>query len=376
MSSVVYGKFEIPEKIKLDKDTLTPIFGRFTAEPFEKGFGHTVGNSLRRMLLSSLEAPAVISVRMDGVLHEYMAVPGIKEDWTLVVLNLKGAKLRKLPIEGEEGVRSQKLVTKQVEVAEADLKANKGEVAVTLGDLIGPGDFEVVNPDHVIFTVTAPLSKRIDLRIAYGRGYVASERLDVSEKVADEVVIDAIFSPVSLVNYRVENTRVGQDTDFDRLILEVTTDGRITPQEALKFAAAILSRQVEVFHGVDSAELTYEKREAELNTDREEILKKLALRIGEIELSVRSTNCLNGAGIRYIGELATMKDSDMLGFRNFGKKSLTEIREKLFEHGLQFDMPLTEYGITRDNVRELIEAYLAEKAAEASELAKGEEDEA
>ncbi|MGE3954782.1 MAG: DNA-directed RNA polymerase subunit alpha [Parachlamydiales bacterium] len=372
MSSVLYGKFEIPEKIKLDSESHTPTFGRFTAEPYEKGFGHTVGNGLRRMLLSSLEAPAIVSVRMEGVLHEYMAIEGVKEDWTLVVLNLKGAKLRKLPMEGEEGGRAAKTVSKQIDVTAADLKASGGEVPITLSTLIGAGDFEVVNPDLVIFTVTGPLSRRIDLRVAYGRGYVPSERLAIGDKVADEVVIDAIFSPVSLVNYRVENTRVGQDTDFDRLILEVTTDGRITPKEAVKFAASILSRQVEVFHGVDAAELTYEKGETELNTDREEILKKLSLRIGEIELSVRSTNCLNGAGIRYIGELATMKDTDMLGFRNFGKKSLTEIREKLFEHGLQFDMALAEYGINRDNVRDLIEAYLEEKAAEA--LAdKGEE---
>ena len=360
--SVRYGKFEMPEGIKVDQGTLKPTFARFVAEPLERGFGHTVGNSLRRVMLGALEAPAVTGIRIEGVTHEYEAVEGIIEDMTHIVLNLKGALLRRAEGGEDAPARHQKVVTAMLEVTAEELK--DGQRAITLGDLLADGEYEVVNPELVLFHVTQPQSRRVDLRISNGRGYVPSERLRITDKGTDEIVIDALYSPVRLVSYRVENTRVGQDTDYDRLILEVTTDGRITPQEALGFAAKIGSKHFDVFGEIQEQELVFEREELETNTDREEVLSRLSLRIGEIELSVRSTNCLNGAGIQYIGELAVMKESDMLGFRNFGKKSLGEIKAKLYELGLGFEMELAEHGITRENIVSVIEEYLAERQSD------------
>jgi DNA-directed RNA polymerase subunit alpha len=230
-----------------------------------------------------------------------------------------------------------------------------------LKDLIEATDIEIINPDLAIFTVTKPMSRRIDLKFAIGRGYVPSERHVIANKVVDEIVIDSAFSPVRLVNYYVENTRVGQDTDFDRLILEVTTDGSITPEEALNFATQIGILHFEVFDVLKLHEVSFDKGEIELNTDRDALLAKLALKINEIELSVRSTNCLAGANIDTIAELVIMPESEMLKFRNFGKKSLNEIKAKLEEMGLYLGMDLHKFGITKDNVKEVINNYLAEK---------------
>jgi DNA-directed RNA polymerase subunit alpha len=196
--------------------------------------------------------------------------------------------------------------------------------------------------------------------VAAGRGYVPSER-HAFERVVDEIVIDSSFSPVRLVNYFVENTRVGQDTDFDRLILEVKTDGRVSPVEALTFAAQIGIHHFKVFEGISAHSILFDKGEATTNRDRDEILQKLSLKINEIELSVRSTNCLANANIDTIGELVVMPESEMLRFRNFGKKSLTEIKHKLDELGLSLGMDLAKYGINRDNIKSIIQNYLQEK---------------
>jgi DNA-directed RNA polymerase subunit alpha len=362
--SVQYGKYEMPEKIKIDDSVNAPNFLRFIAEPFEKGFGHTLGNSLRRIMLTSLEAPAIISLRIEGVSHEYMAVEGIVEDMTHIILNVKNARLRKLPSSEDKMAREPKLVTTTLEVTSEMLEKNKGFYKVTLKDIVGPCDFEIVNPDLIIFTATKPFSKKIDLRIGIGRGYVPSERQTGFTKMLDEIVIDSAFSPVALVNFFVENTRVGQDTDYDRLILEVSTDGRITPQEALGFAMQIGIQHFQVFENLKSHEITFDKGEVEANKDREEILQKLLLKINEIELSVRSTNCLVGANIETIGELVVMPESEMLKFRNFGKKSLTEIKEKLEQMNLSLGMDLSKYGITRENIKTILAKYREEKKSE------------
>lgn len=359
--TVKYGKFEMPEKIKLDEASQTATFARFIVEPFERGFGHTVGNALRRIMLASLEAPAILSVRIEGVPHEYMAVEGVIEDMTHVVINLKGALLRRHTEEGGHP-RDIAMVSKNLDITDEMLEKAGGSYRVTLKDLLGQSDYEIINPDHMIFTVTKPMTKRIDLRIASGRGYVPSERHTQFDRVVDEIVIDSAFSPVRLVNYYVENTRVGQDTDFDRLLLEVTTDGRITPVEALTFAAQIGIMHFQVFDTIKTHSVFFDKGEMQTNRDRDEILSKLALRINEIELSVRSTNCLANANIDTIGELVVMPESEMLRFRNFGKKSLTEIKQKLDELGLSLGMDLSKYGINRDNIKEIIQNYLSEKA--------------
>jgi DNA-directed RNA polymerase subunit alpha len=362
---VLYGEFQMPEAIETEEQTAT--FARFRAGPFERGFGHTIGNALRRMMLTSLEAPAIIGVRIEGVSHEYMAIDGIIQDMVNIVLNVKGALLRKLAVEGEGlAPRGQKLITTTIEVTEADIK-EKGQVVVTLGDIVTGSDFVVVNPELQLFVITKPMKKQVDLRVAFGRGYVSTERQAVIDRLIDEVQIDALFSPVRLVNYTVTDTRVGRDTDFDALIMEVTTDGRISPQEALSFAAQIGLSHFTPFQKVEKHEIAFQRDEALADTDRDEILGRLGQKIDEIELSVRSTNCLNGAGIEYIGELAVMKETEMLQFRNFGKKSLGEIRDKLLELGLGFDQEdllRDKYGITRENLKQLIEAFLVEKAIE------------
>jgi DNA-directed RNA polymerase subunit alpha len=361
--TVKYGKFELPGKIKVDESARRQHFCRFIAEPFERGFGHTVGNVLRRILLTSMEAPAIISIRIEGVPHEYMAIEGIIEDMTHIILNFKAALLRKLPTEEENVSREPRVITKTIDVTGAMLDKHGGHYVVTLKDLVGDSDFDLVNPDQPLFTVTKPMIKKIDVKIGFGRGYVPSERHIMKEKVVDEIIVDTAFSPVRLVNYYVENTRVGQDTDFDRLILEVTTDGRITPEEALSFATQIGIFHLQVFEQLKKHAITFDSDEIEVNTDRDTLLSKLALKINEIELSVRSTNCLSGANIETIGELVIMPESEMLKFRNFGKKSLNEIKAKLEEMGLSLGMDLSRFGITRDNVKQIIIDYLAEKGA-------------
>lgn len=360
--AVKYGKFELPSKIKVEDATRKPTFTRFIAEPFERGFGHTVGNALRRIMLSSLEAPSIVSVRIEGISHEYMAVEGIIEDMTHIVLNLKNALLRKLPTDDEIGSRDTKVISKILDITPDILDKNGGQYIVTLKDLMGMTDFDVVNPELSIFTVTKPMTKKVDLKISIGRGYVPSERHILGEKGVDEIIIDSAFSPVRLVNYFVENTRVGQDTDFDRLILDVTTDGRISPEEALAFATQIGIAHLQVFEQLKLMSLTFDQGEIEMNTDRDALMAKLALKINEIELSVRSTNCLAGANIDTIAELVVMPESEMLKFRNFGKKSLNEIKAKLEEMGLYLGMDLVKFGITRDNVKQVIQDYLTEKA--------------
>jgi DNA-directed RNA polymerase subunit alpha len=359
--AVKYGKFELPTKIKVDETSRSGTFARFIAEPFERGFGHTVGNALRRIILSSLEAPSIMSMRIEGVPHEYTAIEGIIEDMTHIVLNLKNALLRKLPTDEEIGSREPKVISKILDITGDMLDKNGGQYIVTLKDLMGLSDFDVVNPDLAIFTVTKPMTRKVDIKVAVGRGYVPSERHIFGEKGVDEIIIDSAFSPVRLVNYYIENTRVGQDTDFDRLVLEVTTDGRITPEEALSFATQIGILHFQVFDQLKH-NLTFDQGEIELNTDRDALMAKLVLKINEIELSVRSTNCLAGANIETIAELVVMPESEMLKFRNFGKKSLNEIKSKLEEMGLSLGMDLTKFGISRDNVKQIIQEYITEKA--------------
>ncbi|MEM8628843.1 MAG: DNA-directed RNA polymerase subunit alpha [Chlamydiota bacterium] len=355
-----YGKFEMPEMIKVDEATRSTTFSRFIIEAFEKGFAHSIGNPLRRIMHTSLEAPAIVSVRIEGVPHEYTAIDGIVEDMTRIVLNFKGALFRYLPEEERER-RKMHMVSKKLEVTSAMLQENGGQYAVRLRDVVGPCAFEMVDPDLHLFTVTQECSRTIDLKIAIGRGYVPADRHKV-DRLIDEIVIDSAFSPVKLVNYYVENTRVGQDTDFDRLIFEITTDGRVTPEEALSFAAQIGIQHFAVFDHVKPHSISFDEGEIESNKDFDDLMSKLSLKIGEIELSVRSTNCLQSADINTIGELVIMPESEMLRFRNFGKKSLTEIKEKLEEMSLHLGMDLSRYGITRDTIKAMIDQHLEEKS--------------
>lgn len=374
--SVKYGKIELPERISSDKEHATSTYGRFVAEPFERGAGHTIGNSLRRFLLTSLEAPAIVSVRIEGVLHEYEAIPGIVEDMVNIVLNLKGALLRKLATDEVKFARELRYLSKVIEVTREMLDEKQGSYSVKLGELIDEGVFEVVNPELHLFTITKPMKRQIDLRVAMGRGYVPVERQLVRNKTADEILIDALFSPVRLVNYFVENTRVGQDTDYDRLILEVITDGRVTPTEALSFSAQIAQKHFDVFTRVQEQELTFDETEGESESDIDEMMEKLCLRVDEmVELSVRSVNCLKGANIETIGELVVIPERKMLEFKNFGKKSLSEIKAKLEEMLLHLGMDLGRYGITQENVRAKLKEYSEERKRKLQEEAEEESEE-
>lgn len=358
MSTLLYEKFELPSEILCESVPTRENTDKFTAEPLERGFGHTLGNAIRRMLLSAIEAPAIMSVIIEGVPHEYCGIEGVIEDVTNIVLNLKGALLRKHShqIDGARG-REQKMLTTEIEVTQADL-GEVGHKVITLKDLIRSGDFEIINPDLLIFTVTKPMKKRISIRVGIGKGYVSAERHEIQDPLVDEIIIDSIFSPVRIVNYHVEDTRVGQDTDFDRLIIEVQTDGRITPKEAISFSSKILKMHLDVFDEMKETQIEFDTEDRTSIDDEDEIMKKLVLGINEIELSVRSTNCLSWANIATIGELVVMPEPELLQFRNFGKKSLNEIKAKLYEMGLSLGMDLSRYGLSQENIKERINLYL------------------
>lgn len=359
--AVKYGSHEKPSKIKVDSKQLTPTFGRFIAEPLERGFGHTLGNSLRRVMLFALEAPAIISVHIEGVAHEFAAIEGVIEDMTNIILNFKSALFRKLPTE-KDGAHDYRILSADLDISKKDIEKGNGQYFVTLGEFFKDGSFEVVNPELVLFTVTKPLKKHIDLKVMIGRGYVPSERHHIPERDIDEIIIDSAFSPVRLVNYYVENTRVGQDTDYDRLVLEITTDGRLTPAEALSFAAQIAAHHYEEFKHVHSDALLFNDGGDGRDGSFDEILEKLLLRIDEIELSVRSANCLQSANIDTIAELVSIPERRLLEFRNFGKKSLTEIKEVLTMMELHLGMDLTKYGIKGD-VKEQVKKLREERSA-------------
>ncbi len=355
--SVKYGKFEMPDKISREDDGSIQNFSRFFAEPFERGFGHTIGNSLRRIILSALEAPAIISLRIEGVEHEYMSVKGIVEDMTNIILNLKGALLRKHPSDENEMERRQYRLSTHLVVTADQIQKRGGQYAVTLGDIVQDGLFSVVNPELYLFSVTQPMKREVEVTVSFGRGYMPAERIVLQDRKVDDIVIDAIYTPVRLVNYRVENTRVGQDTDYDKLIFEVTTDGRITPAEAVSFAAQIATKHYSVFQNIQTEAVVFDYGETEDESHEDELLDKLGLRIDEIELSVRSANCLSGANIDTIAELVAIPERRMLEFRNFGKKSLNEIKDKLREMGLGLGMDLSRFGITQDNAKEKIKEF-------------------
>jgi DNA-directed RNA polymerase subunit alpha len=315
-------EFQMPKRIDVDRATRTNCYGRFTAEPFERGFGTTVGNALRRVLLSSLEGAAVISVQIEGVYHEFSAVPGVREDVTDIIHNLKELQLKK------QGY-GPKIITIQAE----------GEGAVTGADILTDSDIEVLNPDLHIATLNKDGKLNAQMTVKKGRGYVPAEMNVDEEMPAQAIPIDAIFSPVQKVNFIVENARVGRRTDYDKLALEVTTNGSLTPEEAVSQAAQILRDHLEIF--VNFKEETRPEMPT-VDMDRVRLLENLKRSVDELELSVRSYNCLKNANIRNIGELVQKSEAEMLKTRNFGRKSLNEIKEILETLGLTLGMKLDD----------------------------------
>ncbi len=319
------GKFELPSKLTKVEDGATPTYAKFIAEPFEAGYGHTVGNSLRRVLLSSIEGAAISSIKIDGVNHEFQSIDGVVEDVTEIVLNLKKVLI----------------VSHKRETISLAIKVNKIG-AVTAGDIQADANIQIVNPDQVICTLDTKRAFEAEIEIKTGRGYCPGEQNKKEEQPIGVIPIDSLFSPVRLVKYAVENTRVGQITDYDKLILEVWTDGRITPDDALKQAASILNHHLDVFDRVSEESYEFESQQSEVSEEQNKLRKLLNMSVNEIELSVRAANCLNNANITTVGELAMKTEQEMLKYRNFGKKSLNEIKEKLEALGLSLGMKFDE----------------------------------
>ncbi len=313
--------FQLPQKINFDEDTLTLFYGKLVAEPLERGFGTTIGNTLRRVLLSSMEGAAVTSVRIPGVLHEFSSVKGIKEDVVDILLNLK--KLRfKLFTETEK--------TLTINVS--------GHKVITGADVQAPAGVEVINKDVYIATIEYGSSVEIEMRVKKGKGYVSAEFNKEEGDPIDILPIDSVFSPVKKVNFWVEKTRVGKFTDYDRLIMEVWTDGSISPEKAVSDAAYIIIDHLDLFIFYDeqgSYDDVPDKEPIVLNDDMNQYLKK---NIDELELSVRAYNCLKNANIRTISDLVQRTEYEMLKTKNFGKKSLNEITDLLTSMGLHFGM--------------------------------------
>lgn len=302
------------ERPRIVTETLEPNYGRFVVEPLERGYGTTLGNSLRRILLSSLPGAAPTAVRIDGVLHEFSTIPGVVEDTTDIVLNLKQL-LVKLHVDEPVQVR---------------IEAH-GPGEVTAGDIIAGPEVEILNPDLHIATLDEGARLYMEITLEKGRGYVPAERNKKGEVPIGLIPMDSIFTPVPRVNYQVENTRVGQVTDYDRLILDVWTDGSVRPDEAVSLAARILSEHLRLF-----ISLTDSSADVEIMVEKQEEEKDrlLELPIEELDLSVRSYNCLKRAGINTIEELTRKTEEDMMKVRNLGKKSLQEVKEKLANLGL------------------------------------------
>ena len=312
-----------PKGLEVEEETLTPTHGRFHVEPLERGFGITIGNSLRRILLSSIQGAAIVVVRIKGVLHEFSTIPGVREDVTDVILNIKEI-LVMLHSDGPETLR---------------LRANKAGV-VKAGDIQPNPNVEILNPDHPIATLSEDGDLEIEMVVRQGKGYVPAERNREEGQSIGSIPIDALFSPIRKVNYSVTHARVGQITDYDRLTLEVWTNGSIAPADAVGYAAKIMKDQMNVFIRFEEGESLPKPQEVE---ETSKLNENLFRSVDELELSVRSANCLKNADIRYIGDLVQKTEAEMLKTKNFGRKSLNEIKEILQEMGLSLGMKLENW---------------------------------
>src|ERR1700683_3093965 len=323
------GRFEMPKRLTKEDSTATDTYAKFTAEPFETGYGHTIGNSIRRVLLSSLEGAAITSIKIDGAMHEFTTVDGVVEDVTDLVLNLKKILYK------AHSREPQTLL----------LSVNK-EGAVTAGDIELNQNVELVNPKQHICTLDKKKKFEMELEVQVGRGFCPGDENKKPNQAIGVIAIDSLFSPVTRIRYAVESARVGQRTDYDRLIMEIWTDGRISPDDALTQASAILQHHLDVFIGYDKNAVEFEETETKQDDEKAKLKKLLNMSVNEIELSVRAANCLNNANITSVGQLSMKTEAEMLKYRNFGKKSLNEIKEKLailsLSLGMKFESGLVE----------------------------------
>ncbi len=320
-----WPSLQMPQSIEIDDSSYSNTHGKFTLQPLERGFGVTIGNSLRRILLSSLPGAAISMIRVDNVLHEFSTIPGVVEDVTDMILNLKEVRL--------------KLLTKRPEKVVVSLK---GPGEFKAGDIQnGTTEFEILNPEKHIATLNKDAKFDLELRISRGHGYVPAEQNKLPDQPIGAIPIDSIYTPIRKVTYHIENTRLGDRTDYEKLTLEVETDGSVTPDDALTYAAKILKDHIQLFINFDIQ--PEEEEPVEVDEEVLKVRKLLKMPVDELELSVRSYNCLMAANIKTIGDLVKRDEPEMLKFRNFGRKSLQELTKILDEKGLQFGMDMEKY---------------------------------
>jgi DNA-directed RNA polymerase subunit alpha len=312
-----------PRRMEVDEGTHTPFYGKFICEPLERGFGITLGNALRRVLLSSLQGAAITAVKIDGVPHEFSTIPGVKEDVTDLILNLKKVQLR-LNSPGSK---------------ELKLEA-QGEGTIVAGDIISDGTVEIINPEYALATLSKEGHLSMTMRAQWGKGYVPAEYNKTEDDPIGTLALDAVFSPIRRVSYKITNARVGRRTDYDRLTMEIWTNGTVLPEDALGYASKILREQFMVFLNFEEADQPVEEERSETEP---QINENLFRSVSELELSVRSANCLKNADIKFIGELVQRTEAEMLKTKNFGRKSLNEIKEILSDMNLGLGMTIPNF---------------------------------
>lgn len=311
----------MPESVIQDDSSKSATFGRFSLQPLERGFGVTLGNALRRVLLSSLTGSAITAVKIEGVLHEFSTIPGVVEDVTEIILNLKQVRMR--------------ILNKKTTGCELSISGAKEFKAADIQKACP--DIEILNPDLLIARLNPETKLNMELKFGIGKGYVPSNEQKIPDMTIGTIPIDSIFTPIVNVRYDVENVRIAERNDFEKLTLEITTDGSITPEEALSSSAKILKDHIQLFINFD-AEPEEEKVESEKDAEAERLRKILTTNVDDLELSVRSHNCLKAANIKTLGDLVRRDENEMLKFRNFGRKSLAELIEIVENYGLEFGM--------------------------------------
>jgi len=323
------NNFQMPETIVKEESTYSDTFGRFIIQPLERGYGVTLGNSIRRVLISSLPGSAIIAIKVNDAPHEFTTLKGVVEDLSEIILNLKE-------------VRFKDLTGKSTKI-EFNLKGNHKFTAQDIQD--NTADFEILNPEKYIATLNKDANLNIEIRMGTGVGYVPSEDNKQANLPLEFIYVDSIFSPIKLANYKIENTRVGKRTDYEKLILEITTDGSISPEDALVYSSRLMQEHIQLFLNLNPQQV--EKKEEPVKTEKDEehemIKKILLMPVDELDLSVRSQNCLRSANIKTIADLVSKNEGEMLHYRNFGRKSLAELGELIENFGLVFGMDVDKY---------------------------------
>ena len=321
-----------PKRLEFDKKNKSEYYGKLSAGPFERGYGVTIGNSLRRMLLSSIEGAAIVAVKFEGIFHEFSSIPGVVEDVTEIILNLKQVNLK---------------LTGEADSKRVYIKASSAGTICAKDITVDP-DIEVLNPDLPILTIDQSAEVEIEMIVRKGRGYVPADRHNIENESVQMIPVDSSFSPIEKITYHIENTRVGQSTDYDSLVMELWTNGGITPEDAVAHAAKIVKDHMQIFINFDEEP---EPVQPQVDEKKQKILTNMAKCVEELELSVRSYNCLKNANIQTIAELVQKTDGEMLKTRNFGRKSLNEIKEILEDMGLHLGMKVDE-----DDLKQIIQA--------------------